>query len=98
MKLDHRFFNGGVAALVTGIIFYLIVGGDVDKSSVVGMLGGIGFNLALFLCTIFGLQYFQLGTGRDIQNEIFDEHNTAAAIYQGFLFLAIAIVISKGLM
>lgn len=96
--MNHKHFNYGFITLTLGIIAYLIVGGNVDKNSIVGMLGGISFNVALFLATAFGLQFFQLGTGRDIQSEIFDEENIAASIYQGFLFLAIAIVISKGLM
>jgi len=98
MKLNETFFNSVIGLLTLGVIFYLIASGAVVGSAVIGMLGGIAFNLSLFLIVAFGLQKFQLGTKRDIPAEVFDESNIAAAIYQGLLFVAIAIVISKGLM
>lgn len=96
MKLNHTFFNYGFITLTLGIIFYLITGGAVDQNSVVGMAGGVAFNVAIFLSVIFGLQYFQLGTNRDIQREIYDEQNVAAAIYQAGLWIGLALVIAKG--
>lgn len=98
MKLTELHFNSGFILATLGVIFYLIAGGNVDPNSVIGMLGGISFNVALFLATVFGLQYYQMGTGRDIQKEIFDQSNLAAAVYEAGLFIAIAIVISKGIM
>lgn len=98
MKINETWFNGAVTVLTLGIIFYLIASGSVVVPAVVGMLGGIAFNVSLFLILAFGLQKFQLGTKRDIPSEIFDENNVAAAVYQGMLFVALAIVISRGLM
>lgn len=98
MNLNEKHFNTGFITATLGVIFYLIAGGTVDPNTVIGMLGGISFNVALFLATVFGLQYYQLGTGRDIQKEIFDEANLAAAVYEAGLFIAIALVISKGIM
>ena len=95
MKLDHTIFNGLMVAAAAGIVGFLIKAGSVETSSVLGMFGSTLFNLSFFLCATFGLQYFQLGIGRNIQEEIFDEHNMAAALYQGFLFIAIAIIIAK---
>lgn len=95
MKLDHTTFNTLVALGAAGAVGFLIKMGSVETASVFGMLGSTLFNLALFLCMTFGLQFFQLGTGRDIQKEVFDESNTAAAIYQGLLFVAISIIIAK---
>jgi uncharacterized membrane protein YjfL (UPF0719 family) len=96
--MNEKFFNITLAVVVSTLIGFLIFSGSIDKNSVLGMLGAVGFNLVLFLSTAFGLQYFQLTQDRDIQQEIFDENNIAAAIYQGFLFLGIAIVIAKGVM
>lgn len=96
--MTEKHFNYGFGLATLGVIFYLIAGGGVDGNSVVGMLGGVAFNVAIFLATVFGLQYFQLGTGRDIQQEIFDDNNIAASIYEGMLFIALAIVIAKGVM
>jgi uncharacterized membrane protein YjfL (UPF0719 family) len=98
MKLNHTVFNYGFVTLTLGIIFYLIAGGNVDQNSVVGMFGGISFNVAIFLAVVFGLQHFQLGTDRDIQKEIYDEKNMAAAIYQAGLWIGLGLVIAKGIM
>lgn len=96
MKLNHTFFNYTFTTLTLGIIFYLITGGTVDQNSVVGMFGGIAFNVAIFLSVVFGLQYFQMGTNRDIQKEVYDDGNIAAAIYQAGLWIGLALVIAKG--
>jgi hypothetical protein len=93
--MREKHFNIGIILFATILISYLIRGGSVDISSILGMLGSTLFNLGGFLAMAFGLQYYQLGTGRDIQEEIFNEHNIAASIYEGFLFLSIAIIISK---
>ena len=98
MKINEKFFNLGIAVLVVGVVGFLVFTGAVSKDSVIGMFAGIMFNVSIFLSVAFGLQFFQLTTKRDVQKEIFDEHNVAAAIYQGFIFLALAIVISKGIM
>lgn len=95
MKIDQCFFNTVLFLLTVTFIGFLVKGGSVALASLLGMIGSTFFNLSIFLSSIFGLQYFQLGTGRDIQKEIFDESNIAAAIYQGLLFLGIAIIISK---
>ena len=97
MALNEKHYIIGFIIATIAIIIYLLVGGSIEQGSVFGMLGGLFFNLSVFLGTVFGLQYYQLGTGRDIQSEIFDEKNLAAALYQGALFIAIALVIGKGL-
>lgn len=95
--MNEKAFNIGLAVLVSAVIAFLVVSGSIDKSSVVGMFGAIGFNVVLLLTTGFGLQYFQLGTGRDLQKEIYDENNTAAAIYQAGIWVALGLVIAKGM-
>lgn len=97
MKLDQKHFNIGIIITAITVVICLIQGGTVDQNSVFGMVGSTLFNLGGFLAAAFGLQYYQLGTGRDIQKEIFDDNNIAAALYQGFLFLAIALIISKAI-
>lgn len=97
MKLNEKHFNYGIIGLTIAIILYLVLGGSVDKNSIIGMLGAISFNVTLLLGLGFGLQYYQFGTDKDIQNEIYNEHNIAAAVYQAGIWLALAIVIGKGL-
>lgn len=98
MKLNEKHFNYSFVAVTVAVISYLLFDGNVDKNSIIGMFGAMSFNVSLLLGLGFGLQYFQLGTKRDIQKEIFDEHNIAASIYQAGIWIALAIVISKGIM
>jgi uncharacterized membrane protein YjfL (UPF0719 family) len=98
MKLNEKAFNIAVGFIVAGVIGYLVFTGKIEKDSVIGMFGAVGFNVILLLSLGFGLQYFQLGTDKDIQDEIFVEHNIAAAIYQVGIWIALAIVIAKGMM
>ena len=85
---------GVVTAVVIG---YLIQSGTIQVASIVGMFGAVGFNVIFLLGLGFGLQFFQLGTKRDIQTEIFDQNNVAAAIYQAGIWIALAMVIAKGI-
>lgn len=90
-------FNSTIVFITFAVIAYLILGHQTSFDSVVGLLGGVIFNVSLLLIVGFGLQKFQLGTNRDIQKDIFDKGNVAAAIYQLGIWLALALVISKGL-
>ena len=95
--MNERHFNLGLIVIVGSIIGFLLGSGAIDKGSFIGMFGAIGFNVVLLLVTGFGLQYFQMGTDTDLQKKILQENNTALAIYQAGIWLALAIVISKGL-
>jgi len=98
MKVNEKIFNSLALIVTGGLLYVLVQKGIVEGQSIVSNLTAILFNLVIFLVAAFGLQFFQLSFKRDIQAEIFDQNNVAAAIYQGFLFLALAVVISKGLM
>ena len=96
--INEKVFNGIIVVCTSLLLTGLILNGTISQESLMGNLAGIGFNFSLFLLCAFGLQFFQLGIGRNVQAEIFDEHNIAAGIYQGCLFLAIATIIAKGLL
>jgi hypothetical protein len=98
MILNEKHFNITIGVVVVGIISYLVGFAGIAKDSVIGMLGGVGFNVSLLLSLGFGLQYFQMGTDIDIQEEIYTEHNIAGAIYQAGIWISLAIVIAKGLL
>lgn len=55
-------------------------------------------NVALFLLIIFTLQYFQGGANSNIHKAIFEDGNIAAAIFQGLIYLGIAILIGGAIM
>lgn len=94
--MREKHFNIALTFIVSAVISYLIFSGT-SLNSVIGTFGAIGFNIVLLLTTGFGLQYFQLGTKVDIQEEIYDG-NLAVAVYQAGIWIAIAIAISKGVM
>lgn len=97
VNINHTWFNWIVSFLTAAVVFYLVNIGTVEKTSVFGLLGGMMTNVSVYLAVAFGLQFFQMGIGKDIQKEIYTEHNIAAAIYQGFLLLGIAIVIARAM-
>jgi hypothetical protein len=98
MKVNHTVYTTVIVAATLGLVAFVLHIGQTDLSQVITMFTGIMFNVAIFLAVVFSLQFFQFKIGTDIQQEIYEENNTAAAIYQGLIFVSIAIVISKGLM
>lgn len=96
--MNHTIFNVATILVTIVLLAFVVKSGEVEVKTILNLITGIMMNVALFLGITFGLQYFQMSIGRDISKEIFDEHNVAAAIFQGFLALSIALVISKGLM
>ena len=97
MKINEKHFNIGFVLATLGIILYLVLGGTIEKDSIIGMLGAINLNLSIFFISSFGLQYFLKDINLNILDEIVDKKNIAASIYMGFLFLSIAIIISKAI-
>lgn len=95
--MKQKTFNTAFITITTLIIVYLIFAGYTEKNSIFGIIGGSFLNISLFLTCYFGLEYFQQGTDKDIQKEIFEENNVSAAIYQGSLLIGIAIIIARGL-
>lgn len=51
-------------------------------------------NIALFFPIVFLFEYFLLGIGRDIKNEVFTEHNTAGALYMLGIMLSVALMLA----
>lgn len=52
-------------------------------------------SLAVFLTAGFAMLYALKGTTYDVLEEIFDENNTAGALFAGLLLVSIALVIGK---
>jgi len=97
-EAEEGHFNFWFLVITLMFIGYLIFGNRVDLDTVISMGTGIIFNVSILLLVGFGLQKFQLGTKRNIQKEIFDAKNVAAAIYQFGIWISLALVISKGIM
>jgi len=66
--------------------------------AIVGLFASMANQVAFFLVILFTFQYFQGGTELNIQRKIFEEGNIAAAIYQGAIVLALAMLISGAIM
>lgn len=95
MKIDHKYFNIILGVISVSIVGFLINTGNVGLDSILGMVGSTFFNVSLFLSFAFGLQFFLKNIKLNILEEIFDEKNTAAAIYMLGIFISLAIIISK---
>jgi len=72
--------------------------GPVQLVAILALFAAAMNNVALYLLIVFSLQYFQGGTKLDLQKKIFEEGNVAAAIYQGLIYLGIAILIGGAIM
>jgi hypothetical protein len=90
--IREKHFNIVIILVVAAVLAYMVVFGNVNINSIIGIGGAIGVNVSWLLAIGFGLQYFQLGTKKDIQ-----AHNIAAGIYQAGIWIALAIVIGKGI-
>lgn len=95
-NLNHKHFNLALLVACGIAVLAVMAFGQAELLGVLGNIGGITLNLSFFIVTFFGIQYFMAGTDVDIPNEIFVEHNSAAAIYMGLLSLALATIIAKG--
>jgi len=98
MKLRELHFNSTIVALTSIVVGYLVYFDKVNIDSIVGLFGGVVFNVSLLLVVGFSLQKIQNGWNYNIQTEIYENQNIAAAIYQLGIWLALALVIAKGLL
>lgn len=66
--------------------------------AIVGLFAAMANQVAFFLVILFTFQYFQGGTDLKINDKIFEDGNIAAAIYQGFIVIALALLISGAIL
>lgn len=96
-QMTEKHFSYGIGILVSIIIGYMVLFGNVDKNTIIGMSGAIGFSTSILLAIGFSLQHFLKGTQYDVLYEIFENKNIPASIYASAIWIALAIVISKSL-
>ena len=89
--MNHNHF-AFVFALVAIGISYLATGFIVNPALEIVSIKMT--NAALLLTTFFGLLKFLKGTSYDVLKEVFEEHNSSAAILLSGLLLALAIAIT----
>jgi hypothetical protein len=95
MNITEKHLNVFLALVSMIMVGGMIKYGLVDFDAVLGMFVAQFFNLSVFLCAIFSIEYFLNGIDVDVKKEVFDENNTAAAIYMLGVFIAVAMVVSK---
>lgn len=96
IKIDSGIFNWAIVIFMIGIVAWLYQSGIASFEGIMSNLGGIVLYLSVWISVTFGLEFFQLGFGKDVKKEIYEEKNTAAAIYELGIKIALAIVIAKG--
>ena len=96
--LNSGVFNWVIVIFIIGLIGYLGGSGIATKEGILASIGGILMNVAAWIVIVFGLEYFQLGLGKDIKDEIYTDKNIAASIYEVGIKIGLAIVIAKGIM
>lgn len=101
-RINEKFgtlaYNILFSLLTLILISSIIAWGPVKLITIFSIMAAAMNNVALFLLIVFSLQYFQGGARLNIQKQIYEKQNIAAAIYQGFLYLGIALLISQSIM
>jgi hypothetical protein len=98
LNINHTWYNYATMLFCACLIYLANKFGGANFNSIIGIFGGIGANVILWISLVFGLEYFQLGIDRNIKKEIYDEHNIAAAIYELGIKIGLALIIAKGLL
>lgn len=100
--------NSGKVDVGTFIILFIFIAlafftglyikGSLDLSGIISNLGGGYLNVLGWIIVFYGIELFQMGIGTNVRNLIFENKNTAAAIYQVGIAISLAILISKGVL
>ncbi len=91
-KIDEKVFAGLFLIGTVAAIYFFAPGSSMAVAEII-VLKMIYVSTLLFVA--IGMLFFFRGTKYDIYEEIFDEHNVAAAIVTGALLIAIASVVGK---
>jgi len=92
--LRHLNENAFVLLFVFGLAGLVLIGPVSPDLYLIDLLVIKMLKVAIFLVTTFGLVYFLRDTQYDVMREIFDEHNTSAAVLVVGLLLAIGVAVS----
>lgn len=90
--VDEKFFALAWLIATIAAVYFLAPG---NGAAIVEIVVLKMIYVAVLLTVSFGLLFFLRGTKCDIYGEIFDEHNSAAALLIAALLLSIALVIGK---
>lgn len=96
-NINEKFFIGAILPIIAWLVFAATSWGQATWGNIIGLFAGVGFNIIIFLASVFGLKYFLMGSQTNIHDEI-KNGNIAVAIYMLGIILGLAIVISKGIM
>jgi len=93
-KVYNLAFSAGALSLtVLASVF-----GGAYLPAIIGVFAAMANQVAFFLVVLFSFQYFQGGTDLKINDKIFQDGNIAAAIYQGCIVIALALLISGAIL
>ena len=97
-KMGTKTYNITFALFAICTTTLVSIFGGAHFPAIMGIFAACLNNVALFLLIISTLQYFQGGVSLNIQKKIFEEGNVAVAIYQGMIYLGIALLIGNAIM
>lgn len=95
--IDSGTFNIILIVLTTILISWMFSAGILTKEGLTSTIGGSLVKVVTFLITALGLEFFERGIGTNVRDEIYEQNNIAAAIIQAGWKIAIALVISGGI-
>jgi hypothetical protein len=89
MKLNENFFTLIYVLLTIGVAYLAMT----LPISPLRILSSSANSVALYLVSLIGFIFYLYNTGRNVMEEIFDEHNIALAQFLGLFAVGLAIVI-----
>ena len=93
-KVYNVLFAIGALSLTVSASYF----GGAYLPAILGVFAAMANQVAFFLVILFTFQYFQGGTDLRINDKIFEDGNIAAAIYQGCIVIALALLISGAIL
>lgn len=97
-KIDVEAFVILFIVLIGSFFGYAYAKGSLDITNFISNIGGSYLNVFAWCVVFYGIEFFQRGFNHNVRNEITEKQNVAAAIYQGSIAIALALLIAKGLL
>lgn len=96
LNINEKYLAIALIPLVAYLVYAAVNWGSASMGNVIGLAAGVGFNLLVFFLFMVLSEFFMMGVGYNVAEEI-KKGNVAMAIAILGLRIGSAIVIAKGI-